>query len=85
MRRLFTIIGLLLLVTGCLPKHLLAEHHVQTIVIAESCEKDGYGDGKCKKEDLESMVEQACLIEAARKWKGGKECMREEGEPDAGE
>lgn len=79
--------SLLLPLGGCLKKSLRApveDHRVQTQLVAESCERDGYGAGKCTKADLEAMRDQACLIDAIVKGQGrdAASCGVEEGAAD---
>jgi hypothetical protein len=76
--KITTIIGLLILLPACMPKHLLRDHQIQTAVVAASCKDVGYGNGKCTIDDLEQMATQACLIYAAREFRDGQECLPEE-------
>lgn len=71
--------------TGCVKKALVEpveDHYVQTRVIAESCKADGYGNGKCTEDDLQAMVDQACLIDAILDGKGSDACGIEEEQAD---
>ena len=59
-------ISLLLLLPACLSTTLrqpAADHYLQASAIADSCEADGYGRGKCTQEDLDAMAKQAeCIL-----------------------
>ena len=69
--------GLLALPTGCVKRALVTpaeDHKIQTRVIAEACEAEGYGFGRCTAEDLQAMVDQACLIDAVLKGEDPETC-----------
>lgn len=66
MRRITHIcVFLLVFLPGCLVRNLRTpalDHAVQVQAVAQSCEADGYGEGKCTQEDLEMMEAQAMCI-----------------------
>lgn len=66
MRRTIPIcVFLLAFLPGCLARVMRGpalDHAVQVQAVAQSCEADGYGEGKCTQEDLEMMEAQAMCI-----------------------
>lgn len=72
-------ITLSLLTSGCLVRNLRTpaeDHAVQASAVAQSCEADGYGEGKCTQADLDAMAQQARCVNAAIR---GKRCAEESG------
>lgn len=70
-------ITLSLLTSGCLVRNLRTpaeDHAVQASAVAQSCEADGYGEGKCTQEDLDLQAAQARCIMAITQ---GKRCEEE--------
>lgn len=82
-----TLVAALLAPSGCVKRALVTpaeDHYVQTQVVADSCKADGFGQGRCTEDDLQAMVDQACLIDAILKGKGAESCSVTVDDEEAG-